>query len=96
MLVRLSSLQVRSCKKRFLTYIKIRGGFFGNRPCLLADHYNLSTFALRNREIIFLFIRLVVFKVKIMLLDFQTTVMLVAVSVVTVLSIVTLMHTDVR
>jgi hypothetical protein len=31
-----------------------------------------------------------------MLLDFQTTVMLVAVSVVTVLSIVTLMHTDVR
>ena len=31
-----------------------------------------------------------------MLLDFQTTVMLVAVSVVTVLSIVTLMHTNVR
>ena|GEM_PF-4830291 len=79
-----------------MTYIKIRGGFFGNRPYLLVKHDNLCTFALRNREIIFLFIRLVVFKVKIMLLDFQTTVMLVAVSVVTVLSIVTLMHTNVR
>ena len=31
-----------------------------------------------------------------MLLDFQTTVMLAVVSIVTMLSIVTLMHTDVR
>ena len=62
-----------------------------------------------NREITPLFIRLVVlgrakwrsqairfFKVKFMLLDFQTTVMLVAVAVATVLSIVTLVHTDFR
>jgi len=37
-----------------------------------------------------------VFKVKIMLLDFQTTVTLATVALATVLSIVTLMHTDVR
>ena len=45
-----------------------------------------------------LFIRLVVnrFKVKIMLLDFQTTIMLVAVAIATILSVVALMHTNVR
>jgi hypothetical protein len=37
-----------------------------------------------------------VFKVKIMLLDFQTTVMLATVALATVLSIVTLIHTDIR
>jgi hypothetical protein len=45
------------------------------------------------------FIRLVVklvFKVKIMLLDFQTTVLLAAVAFMTVMSIVTLMHTNIR
>ena len=52
-----------------------------------------------NREIIvLLFIRLVVnrFKVKIMLLDFQTTVLLVSVLILTVLSVYTLIHTNVR
>ena len=46
----------------------------------------------------FIFIRLVVnrFKVKIMLLDFQTTAMLVSVAVATVLSVLTLMHTNIR
>ena len=45
-----------------------------------------------------LFIRLVVnrFKVKIMLLDFQTTVMLVSVAIATILSIITLKNTNVR
>ena len=37
-----------------------------------------------------------VFKVKIMLLDFQTTVLLAAVAFMTVMSIVTLMHTNIR
>jgi hypothetical protein len=36
------------------------------------------------------------FKVKIMLLDFQTTMLLVFVAVATVLSMITLMHTNVR
>ena len=36
------------------------------------------------------------FKVKIMLLDFQTTVMLVTVVVATILSVITLMHTNIR
>ena len=45
-----------------------------------------------------LFIRLVVnrFKVKIMLLDFQTTVVLVSVMIMTVLSVITLIHTNIR
>ena len=45
-----------------------------------------------------LFIRLVVnrFKVKIMLLDFQTTVVLVTVAVATILSVITLMKTNIR
>jgi hypothetical protein len=51
-----------------------------------------------NREIVVIFIRLVVnrFKVKIMLLDFQTTTMLVSVAVATVLSVFTLVHTDIE
>ena len=50
------------------------------------------------RENALLFIRLVVnrFKVKIMLLDFQTTVQLVTVAIATVLSVITLIHTKVR
>ena len=36
------------------------------------------------------------FKVKIMLLDFQTTVMLVCVVVAMILSVITLMHTTIR
>ena len=64
-------------------------------------HYELciiSYLCTSNREIISLFIRLVVrfFKVKIMLLDFQTTVMLASVVIVSALSIITLMHTNVR
>jgi hypothetical protein len=45
-----------------------------------------------------LFIRLVVnrFKVKIMLLDFQTTAMLVSVAIATILSVFTLTHTNIR
>jgi len=45
-----------------------------------------------------LFIRLVVnrFKVKIMLLDFQTTVMLVSVVIATILSVITLIKTNIR
>ena len=47
---------------------------------------------------VLLFIRLVVnrFKVKIMLLDFQTTVMLVSVVIMTVLSVYTLINTNIR
>ena len=45
--------------------------------------------------IVSLFIRLD-FKVKIMLLDFQTTVMLVGVAVMTVLSVFTLTKTNIR
>ena len=58
----------------------------------------LSTFAPAIVMIASLFIRLVVnrFKVKIMLLDFQTTVMLASVAVATVLSIFTLTQTNVR
>lgn len=54
-------------------------------------------FASYSREYM-LFIRLVVnrFKVKIMLLDFQTTVMLLSVAFVAVLSVITLMHTNIR
>ena len=76
-------------------------------------HFSLSTFhfykylCTRNREIIQIFIRLVVlgsafaapvsfFKVKIMLLDFQSTLMLGCVVVATILSIITLVHTNVR
>ena len=53
---------------------------------------------LRFREKVLLFIRLVVnrFKVKIMLLDFQTTVMLVSVVIMTVLSVYTLINTNIR
>ena len=36
------------------------------------------------------------FKVKIMLLDFQTTVMLACVIVAMILSVITLMHTTIR
>ena len=45
-----------------------------------------------------LFIRLVVnrFKVKIMLLDFQTTALLVSVVIATVLSVITLINTNIR
>ena len=52
----------------------------------------------RNREVALLFIRLVVnkIKVKIMLLDFQTTVMLGLVALATVLSIITLTKTNSR
>lgn len=44
------------------------------------------------------FIRLVVnrFKVEVMLLDFQTTVMLVSVLVMTALSVFTLIHINIR
>ena len=47
---------------------------------------------------VLLFIRLVVnrFKVKIMLLDFQTTVVLVSVAIMTVLSVYTLINTNIR
>ena len=60
------------------------------------------TFALAIEMIAPLFIRLVVlriaklFKVKIMLLDFQTTLLLVSVAIMTVLSVITLKHTNVR
>ena len=52
----------------------------------------------RVRENALLFIRLVVnrFKVKIMLLDFPTTVALVSAIVITMLSIITLVHTNIR
>jgi hypothetical protein len=45
-----------------------------------------------------LFIRLVVnrFKVKIMLLDFQTTALLVSVVIATILSVITLINTNIR
>ncbi len=46
-----------------------------------------------------MFIRLVVncfFKVKIMLLDFQTTIMLATVAIATILSIITLTKTNIR
>ena len=58
----------------------------------------LRTFASAIVMIASLFIRLVVnrFKVKIMLLDFQTTVMLASVAATTVLSIFTLTQTNVR
>jgi hypothetical protein len=36
------------------------------------------------------------FKVKIMLLDFQTTVMLASVAVATILSVITLMNSNIR
>ena len=47
---------------------------------------------------VLLFIRLVVnrFKVKIMLLDFRTTVLLVSVVIMTVLSVYTLINTNIR
>ncbi len=53
---------------------------------------------LRFREKVLLFIRLVVnrFKVKIMLLDFRTTVLLVSVVIMTVLSVYTLINTNIR
>ena len=67
---------------------------------LFTLHFSLylCTFASAIVMIASLFIRLVVnrFKVKIMLLDFQTTVMLTSVAVATVLSIFTLTQTNVR
>ena len=56
------------------------------------------TFAPAIERIALLFIRLVVFrfKVKIMLLDFQSTCVLVSVAVATVLSVYTLTHINIR
>ena len=39
----------------FLTYIKIKGDFFGNRPYLLPESSKLRTFAISNREIMSLY-----------------------------------------
>ncbi|MDE7455810.1 MAG: hypothetical protein K2M96_03790, partial [Prevotella sp.] len=44
----------------------------------------------------FEFVELTLIKVKIMLLDFQTTMMLVAVALATALSVITLVHTNIR
>ena len=58
----------------------------------------IRTFAYVIETITLLFIRLVVnrFKVKIMLLDFQTTVVLVTVAIATILSVITLIKTNIR
>ena len=58
-----------------------------------------STFALAIELIVVVFIRLVVklvFKVKIMLLDYQTTLLLAIVAVATILSVITLVNTNMR
>ena len=82
----------------FLIYVKnnVGGGKF------FSFHFSLftilCTFAHDNRDdYLIIFIRLVVkIKVKVMLLDFQTTMMLVAVALATILSVITLMHTNLR
>jgi hypothetical protein len=59
----------------------------------------LRTFALAIVMIVVVFIRLVVkliFKVKIMLLDFQTTLLLTLVAIATILSVITLVNTNMR
>ena len=58
----------------------------------------IRTFAYVIETITLLFIRLVVnrFKVKIMLLDFQTAVVLVTVAIATILSVITLIKTNIR
>lgn len=62
--------------------------------CVHATCYLCNAFEMK----VLLFIRLVVnrFKVKIMLLDFQTTVLLASVMIMTVLSVITLKHTNIR
>ena len=59
----------------------------------------LCTFALAIEMIAVVFIRLVVklvFKVKIMLLDYQTTLLLTIVAIATILSVITLVNTNMR
>ena len=58
----------------------------------------IRTFAYVIETITLLFIRLVVnrFKEKIMLLDFQTAVVLVTVAIATILSVITLIKTNIR
>ena len=60
---------------------------------------NSRNFALAIEMIAVVFIRLVVklvFKVKIMLLDYQTTLLLAIVAVATILSVITLVNTNMR
>ena len=75
-------------------------GRIATNPAPIACGWEVKTVPLHPAIVMIalLFIRLVViiFKVKIMLLDFQTTVMLASVAVATVLSIYTLTQTNVR